>query len=49
MFDLPPSTPIICPVIHELLLVSKKFAKLAKEHSSLNEIVQLSMVYIKKY
>ena len=27
----------------------KKFAELAKEHSSLNEIVQLSMVYIKKY
>ena len=30
MFDLPPSTPIICPVIQELLSVSKKFAKLAE-------------------
>ena len=30
MFDLPPSTPIICPVIQELFSVSKKFAKLAE-------------------
>ena len=30
MLDLPPSTPIICPVIQELFDVNKKFAKLAE-------------------
>ena len=34
MFDLPPSTPIICPVIHELFCVSKKLAKLAESTPS---------------
>ena len=30
MLDLPPSTAIICPVIHELFEVSKKLAKFAE-------------------
>ena len=34
MLDLPPSTPIIWPVIQELLLVSKKLAKLAESNPS---------------
>ena len=34
MLDLPPSTPIICPVIHELFSVSRKFARLAESTPS---------------
>ena len=34
MLDLPPSTAIICPVIHELFEVNKKPAKLAESTPS---------------
>ena len=34
MFDLPPSTAIICPVIHELFEVNKKLAKFAESTPS---------------
>ena len=34
MLDLPPSTAIICPVIHELFSVSKKLARFAESEAS---------------